>query len=144
MTYCLIQTIFQSFCCAGKSIFFHLHWSIKGLILGILSGVFFFFSLDNLMHQLKHFESIYHHYFGDLLLLFLTIKENLYMIHFYLFLLIFLGLYSNKPTLSIINSPRFNYFSNSYWYLCGRDSKSSSMISSVSLPIIIYIYYHFL
>ena len=41
---------------------------------------------DNLVQQLEHIESIYHHYFLDLYLLFyfLAIQENLYMICFYL------------------------------------------------------------
>ena len=38
------------------------------------------------MQQLEHIESIFHHYFLDLLLpfYFLTIQENLYVIHLYL------------------------------------------------------------
>ena len=78
------SNFFQSFLFGGKFIYFQLYWSIKGYIFVILSGLLWFF--DNLMQQLKHIESTYHHYFLDLLLSFdfLTIRENLYMIQFYL------------------------------------------------------------
>ena len=91
------------------------------------------------MSQLWQIESICHHYFLGLLLLFyfLAFQENLYLIHHDLNLFYKVCNTVNQHYQKLVNFLSL-FLLILFWCLCKRELKSLSIVSSVSLPIKVY------
>ena len=74
------SNFFQSFESGGKSISFQLYWSVKGLMFGILWGLFAMFSRFNATVK-AYWKQLSSLFCGFIVFFyFSTIQENLYMI----------------------------------------------------------------